>query len=126
MSELKKYPRISEAELLVMKVLWEKSPLTSTQVIEELKPHKNWSPKTIHTLIGRLVKKGALGVKEGSSPKLLFPLVGEDEYRDYTTKNFIERFYNGSLKWLVATFIENDELSKEELEEIKRLLNEKE
>jgi len=55
-----------------MKVLWQKSPLTASSVIEHLKQETNWSPKTIQTLISRLVKKGALCVDKDANLYLYF------------------------------------------------------
>jgi BlaI family transcriptional regulator, penicillinase repressor len=69
--------RISDAEWQVMKVLWQESPLTASIVIERLKSNSNWSPKTIQTLIARLVKKGALAVNKESSLNQYYPLVLE-------------------------------------------------
>ncbi len=54
---MKELPKISEAELEVMKVLWSKSPQTANEVIEELEKNMDWNPKTIRTLINRLVHK---------------------------------------------------------------------
>ncbi|AZT91150.1 BlaI/MecI/CopY family transcriptional regulator [Caldicellulosiruptor changbaiensis] len=126
MRKEKNIPQISEAEFLVMKVLWEKSPLTSPEIIEVLRPKTNWNPKTIHTLIGRLIKKGAIGADKNSFPKKLYPLVTEEQYRKEETKYFLQKLYNGSLKRLVANFVEDEQISKEELEEIKKLLEGKE
>lgn len=54
---MKKIPKISEAELEVMKVLWSKSPQTANEIIQALEGQMNWNPKTVRTLINRLVKK---------------------------------------------------------------------
>src|SRR5437899_2877530 len=53
-------PRISDAELVVMRTVWEKAPVTANQVVEALEHQRHWKPKTIHTLLRRLVQKGAL------------------------------------------------------------------
>lgn len=52
-------PKISEAELEIMKVLWSNSPQTANEIIEELEDEMDWKPKTIRTLINRLVQKGS-------------------------------------------------------------------
>ena len=56
---MRELPKISDAEWQVMKVLWKESPLNASQVINELQNYTTWSPKTIHTLLGRLADKGA-------------------------------------------------------------------
>lgn len=120
------FPNISDAEWQVMKVLWEKSPLTSTEIIDSLKKDTTWSPKTIHTLISRLVKKEALRVDKESALNKYYPLVTEEECRRVETKSFVKKVYDGSLKLLLANFIKEEKLSPEEIDELRRLLDEKE
>lgn len=122
---LKEFPRISDAEWKVMKVLWERSPLTSTEIIESLKLDTAWSPKTIHTLISRLVKKKALKVKKESPFYLYYPLITEQKCRRVETESFLQKVYDGSFHLLVANFIKDERLSEEEIEGLKRILDNK-
>ena len=117
--------KISDAEWLVMKVIWQESPLTASSVIEHLKNETDWSPKTVQTLIGRLVKKGALGVKKDTNLNEYYPLVSKEECMREETKTFLQKVYGGSLKVLIANFVNNEALSPKEIEELKSLLNEK-
>jgi len=122
---MKNTPQISDAEWVVMKVLWNKSPLGSSDVINELKETTDWKPKTIKTLLSRLVIKNALSYEVGSRGYLYYPLVPENECAKEEAKSFLDRVYNGSLNLLVKNFIENKELSAEEIEELKKLLEDK-
>lgn len=123
---MNEFPNISDAEWQVMKVLWEKSPLTSTEIIDSLRHDSTWSPKTIHTLISRLVKKGALGVRKDSPLNRYFPLVTQEECRKVETKSFVQKVYDGSLQMLIANFIKDEKLSSKEIDELSRILDEKE
>jgi len=122
---MKNTPQISDAEWVVMKVLWNKSPLGSGDVINELKETTDWRPKTIKTLLSRLVIKNALSYNVGTRGYLYYPLVPENECAKEEAKSFLDRVYNGSLNLLVKNFIENKELSAEEIEELKKLLEDK-
>jgi BlaI family transcriptional regulator, penicillinase repressor len=117
--------RISDAEWLIMKVLWQESPLTASLVIEGLKPNTNWSPKTIQTLIARLVKKGALGVNKESSLNQYYPLVLQEECMREETNSLLKKVYGGSLHLLLANFVKNENLSQKEIQELRNLLDEK-
>ena len=75
-------PNISEAEYEVMKVIWKYAPINTRQVVEKLAPVSNWSPKTIQTMLLRLVKKGALAHKKEGRIFVYTPLIPRDEYRD--------------------------------------------
>jgi BlaI family transcriptional regulator, penicillinase repressor len=117
--------RISDAEWLIMKVLWQESPLTASLVIEGLKPNTNWSPKTIQTLIARLVKKGALGVNKESSLNQYYPLVLQEECMREETNSLLQKVYGGSLHLLLANFVKDENLSQKEIQELRNLLDEK-
>jgi BlaI family penicillinase repressor len=120
--EISNLPQISDAEWQVMKVLWYKSPLTASQVISQLEEDTNWSPKTIHTLLNRLVNKEALKVDKSTRPYKYYPLVSQEECVREETKLFLEKVYDGSVGMLLANFIKNEKLSQEEIEELRRLL----
>lgn len=115
--------KISDAEWIVMKVLWQQSPLTSTEIIDYLKDKSDWKPKTVHSLINRLVKKGVLGINKDSSQFMFYPLVKKEECEMEETRSFIKKVYDGSLSLMVSNFIKNEKPSKEEIKELQNLLN---
>jgi len=120
---MKKIPRISESEWQVMKVLWGENPLTSRQIIEALSPKSTWKPKTIRTLLNRLLKKKAVGYKTKGRVFQYYPLVTESECAKAESHSFLHRVYNGTLARMVATFLESEDLSSEEVEDLKRILD---
>ncbi|WP_373309143.1 MULTISPECIES: BlaI/MecI/CopY family transcriptional regulator [Paenibacillus] len=122
---LHKLPVISEAEWEVMKVLWQNSPLTANEVIDALAAYMDWSPKTVRTLLNRLVAKEAVAFHPDSRPYSYYPLITEEECQKAETKSFLQRIYRGSLKPLLVNFLKEEELSPAEIEELKRLLDEK-
>ena len=72
-------PKIAESEWRIMKILWEDSPKTANEIVELLSKETNWSPKTIKTLLNRLVKKEALGFKKEGRTYFYYPLVSKDK-----------------------------------------------
>lgn len=118
-------PKISDAEWKVMKLLWNTAPLTSSQIIEALQKTNSWSPKTIYTLISRLVKKGAINAVKNLSCYEYTPLISENKIQTYETKSFISKIYDGSLKLLLSNFVKEEKLTSKEIEELKRILDEK-
>lgn len=116
--------RISDAEWRVMKVLWDEFPATTTTIIDKLKD-TDWKPKTVHSLISRLVKKGALGVDKSSSQYHFFPLVSKEECIKEETGSFISKVYDGSFYHMVVNFINDEKISEKEIKELKKILDEK-
>lgn len=120
---MKSIPKISDSEWEVMKVLWKESPLTSSQVVEILKPITKWSPTTIYTLINRLVNKKAIRIQEGSSPYILYPLISKEDCSRKEYSSFLKKVYNGSLNLMISNIVEEHSLSNEEIEELKNILD---
>ena len=77
---MKNLPQISEAEFEVMKIVWKYAPINTNEITEKLLQTTNWSPKTIQTLIKRLVTKGVLTYEKQSRVFVYTPLVKECEY----------------------------------------------
>lgn len=123
---MKDLPKITEAELEIMKVLWEKSPQTANEVIENLELTMDWKPKTIRTLINRLVQKEAVSYhQENGRMYEYFPLVSQDYYLQVETKSLLKRFYGAAFKPLLVNFLKEEKLSSEDINELKRILEQK-
>ena len=118
-------PKISESEWEVMKLLWNKNPLTSEEIINCLNEDNNWTKQTIKTFIIRLTKKGAIGYEKEGRIYKYYPLVDEKDCRRYENKSFLQKVYNGSIGVLISNFLEEESLSTNEIEELERILNEK-
>ena len=115
-------PQISEAEYEVMKVLWKYAPISTNEVTDQLTKTTDWSPKTIHTLLKRLVQKGAITYKKESRVFVYTPIVEEKEYLKKENDHFLDRFYNGKISGMVTSYINSDHISKEDLAELRTLL----
>ena len=114
---------ISESELEVMKVLWKINEGSSAQIIEQLKDNSDWKPKTIQTLITRLVSKGFVDVDKTNRKLFIYkPAISEKEYKDSVSKSFLEKLYNGSINKMVLSFVKENKLSKEEIDELRDIL----
>jgi len=107
-----------------MKILWELGSATSTQIVDRLIETTDWKPKTIHTLIARLVSKKAINAEKIDGKSYMYlPNISEDEYKSYANKSFLQKLYKGSFNLMVSTFIKEQKLSKEEIDELRKLLD---
>lgn len=122
---MKNLPQISEAEFEVMKIVWKYAPISTNEVIDKLTETSKWSPKTIQTMLLRLVKKGALTYEKSSRVFVYTPLVQKDEYFDRESSSFLNRFYNGTLNSMVLNFLENDKLSENDITKLRNILAER-
>lgn len=120
---MEKY-KISEAELEVMKILWEENPLTSKEIIKRLH-HMAWSDNTIKTFLNRLLNKGSIKNKAEGRTYLYSPTISYDKYLSKENKNFLNVIYNGATNLLISKFIEEEELSNEDIKELQDMLENK-
>lgn len=117
-------PRISEAEWEVMKILWETAPLAANEIVAKLEGKMSWKPKTVKTLISRLAKKKAIGFAKEDRLYLYFPLVSKEDCILEESRSFLDRVYNGELNVMLTSFLNSRPLSEQEIEELKRILEE--
>ena len=122
---MKTLPQISEAEYEVMKIVWKYAPVSTNEITEKLLQTTSWCPKTIQTLIKRLVKKGALTYEKQSRMFVYTPAVKEKEYVGQESNSFLKRYYDGDITAMVSAYIENDKLSESELDTLRSLLSKK-
>lgn len=120
---MKSLPQISEAEFEVMKVVWKNAPISTNEVTERLTKTTDWSPKTIQTLLKRLVTKGALTYEKQSRVFVYSPLVEEKEYISQKSNSFLQRYYNGDFTAMLSAYLENDKLSEQEIHTLRSLLS---
>ena len=118
-------PRISDAEWVVMRAVWEKAPLTTNQVVDALDGLADWKPKTIHTLLSRLVRKGALAFEKKGREYLFRPRVSAEECEHAATRSFLDRCFGGDLAPFLARFVEKEKFRPEVIERLKRILDQK-
>lgn len=116
-------PQISEAEFEVMKIVWKYAPISTNEITERLLKTTAWSPKTIKTLIKRLVTKGALSYEKQSRVFVYTPLVKENEYIKQESNSFLERYYNGDITAMLSSYIENGQLTEKEIKTLRSLLD---
>lgn len=118
-------PQISEAEYEVMKVVWKYEPISTPEIVEKVSKNIDWKPNTIQTMLVRLVKKKALQTRKEGRVFVYTSLVKENEYVEQKSKLFLKQFFGGTLNSMVLNFIENDQLSKDDISELKNILAER-
>lgn len=120
---MNKLPVISEAEYEVMKIVWTYAPISTNEVVEKLLETSTWTSKTIQTLLARLVKKEALNYQKNGRVFVYTPQVREEEYVEKESATFLNRFYNGTLNAMVVNFLEQDKLTTNDIEELRKILD---
>ncbi|MCC4586289.1 BlaI/MecI/CopY family transcriptional regulator [Xanthomonas melonis] len=114
---------ISDAEAVVMQVLWDSAPRTADEVIAAL-VHTDWAEPTIKTLLNRLLTKGAITAQKDGRRYRYTPVLQRDQWVLQQSEGLLQRLFGGRVAPLVAHFSERGKLSASDLAELKRLLKE--
>lgn len=120
---MKNVPKISDSEWQIMKVLWKESPLKAIDIINRLDNIANWQPKTIKTLIRRLIKKNAVSFNKYGKYYLYYPIVNEEDCIRLENDSFLNRIYGGSLNLMLSNFLKARNLSEDEVKELRDILD---
>jgi BlaI family transcriptional regulator, penicillinase repressor len=114
---------ISEAESIVMEVLWRTDqPLSCEEVASALAQHQDWQDATVKTLLGRLLKKGAVKATKDHRRFLYSPVLTRERWLSLESQRLINRLFGGRIAPLVAHFGAHHRLSKKDVAELKRII----
>ena len=116
---------ISEAELDIMKILWQSDQAATAQDVLGQLQHKDWKYSTLATLFSRMVEKGSVTYEKRGRFFYYTPAITEEDYKASQAKSFLHKLYNGSVKNLVASLVEAQELSQQDLDELKQFIQPK-
>jgi BlaI family transcriptional regulator, penicillinase repressor len=123
---MKPPPKITETEWEIMRVIWDRHPLTASEILEQLVARDpTWHPKTTRALLNRLVQKRVLDYEPRGRSYVYEPLVSEQECVAAASESFLERVFGGSLRPMLAHFVEQRRITAKELDELRELLAEK-
>jgi len=120
MSEIKKLP---DAELEVMMVIWDAGvTVTSDFIMERI--NKDWAKPTLLNLLNRLCDRGFVKCGKEGKHNTYTALVEKEEYLQVESKNFLKKLHHNSLTSLVATLYSVNDISKDDLNELKKFIEE--
>jgi len=126
MSQMTSTPKISEAEWVVMEVVWRQNPITALEVVQQLTAHKQWQDQTIRTMLRRLIRKKALTYKAEGKVYYYAPAVSREQCVRGESRSFLERVFGGAAQPLLVQLVQETKLSADEIAELKKILRDKE
>lgn len=118
-----KIPKVTDGELAVLDILWEKGDMNASDIVKELRDKKDWNRNTTYTFINRLVNKNII---ERSEPNFLCrALYSRQEVGLSETKGFVDKMFRGSFDGLLSAFIASDDISKDDIHKIEEIIRRK-
>jgi len=110
--------KIFDAEYRFMNIIWEHSPVSSTELVKLANEELGWKKSTTYTVIRRLCERGA--VKNENA--IVQVLINQEQVMRAETEEHLDKVYEGSLKLFFTTFLQKEKLSKDEVEELKKIV----
>jgi BlaI family penicillinase repressor len=115
--------QLGRVQLLIMQVLWEKDRATAREITDALCVAEPIAHSTVQTLLRGLEDKGSVAHAAEGRTFVFFPLVEEDKFKRTATRDLVERVFGGSAGTLVAHLLKNENVSRKEIDEIRKLIN---
>ena len=114
---------LSNGEWKLMSCLWERYPRTITELVEALRDETGWNKHTVIPMLTRLETKGAVHFIPGARAKQYYPSVPRGDAVIAETRSFLSKVYSGSVGLMLSAMIDQEALSKEELDELYAILS---
>ncbi|MFY2763609.1 BlaI/MecI/CopY family transcriptional regulator [Arenimonas sp. MALMAid1274] len=116
--------QISEAESVVMQVLWKRCPLAAEDVHKAVAARQGWQEATVKTLLNRLLNKGAIAARKEGRRYLYSPVLAREDWLQAESESLLDRLFGGRVAPMVAHFTERRRLGKKDIAELKKLVQE--
>lgn len=114
--------QLNDTEWEVMECLWQNSPRTLMQLVEQMKERLGWSKSTTATMVRRMEVKGYIRHEEGERARKYYPVPERGEVAETEARSLLKRVFHGNLGLLVNSLVPETKLSKEDLEELYEIL----
>lgn len=120
---MKENVTLNNSEWCIMEELWREQPKTLMQLVRKMKEKQGWSKSTTSTVLRRMQEKGCIRYEEGEKARNYFTDLSRETVVLKETRAFLNRACGGSLGMLVSTFVEGNQLTEEEIEELREILH---
>lgn len=117
--------RLGRVQLRIMQVLWDRGRATARQITDAINASEPIAHSTVQTLLRGLEEKGAVAHKVEGRTFVFYPLVTEGRFKQSATRELVERVFGGSVGSLVAHLLKNEDVSRQELDEIRKLIQQR-
>lgn len=118
----KRTPTLTDAELRLMQIIWEKGEATVNDVLDALPEDQTLAYNSVLTIMRILETKGYLGHRKEGRAHVYLPLVTEKQARKKAVRHMVSNFFNNSPELLLLSLVENDEITPEEIEKLKEMI----
>ena len=117
--------QLGRVQLLIMQVLWDRGRATAREITDTINAVEPIAHSTVQTLLRGLEEKGSVSHESEGRTFVFFPMVEEDKFKRSVTHDLVERVFGGNAATLVAHLLKNENVSRKEIDEIRKLINQR-
>jgi BlaI family penicillinase repressor len=114
---------ITDAEQKILKLLWEEGCLSTMQITEKLKDETGWSKQAVISFLKRMETKKLVSYEKIGRSKYYTPLSKKENVAKEERNSFLQKFYHGKLGLMVSAMAEENSLTQEDINDLKKLLD---
>ena len=116
--------KLSDTEFMIMKILWGRNvPLTSNQILDEVKDQLDWKLASLMTVLARMVDKGYVHCDRSTRTNYYTAVVSEDQYKMEESESFLEKMYESSATKFIASLCQKNKMSQKDISELRDYLD---
>ena len=113
---------LSDGEWKLMKIIWDKAPVTLGELVSALKEETGWSKSVIYMMLKRMVEKKVISMDDSGKYQRYSPILERSEAESQETESFLSRVYQGSVRMMLSAMTDRNKLSESDIEELYQLL----
>lgn len=113
---------LSDSEWKLMNRLWDRSPMTITELTAALRDETGWTKNTVITMLARLEAKEAVRHEEGARAKRYYPCLPRKDAARAETESFLGKVYGGSLGLMMSALVDSRSLTEADIAELSAIL----
>lgn len=117
---------LSQGEWRIMNLLWEKKNRTIMEMVEDFAGVTDWDKHTLIVMLKRMEAKGVVAYETVGRAKHYYPVGEQADFVQQETKHFLDKVYRGSFGEMLTTMVKQEQLSDEDLKQLRQLLDERE
>jgi BlaI family penicillinase repressor len=116
-------PELTEAEWIIMKVVWENEPCAAGTVQEALEKSKDWAYSTVKTTMDRMANKGLLKITKIRNLQLFSSVISQEDAKKGEFRKMLKRAFDGALTPMMQFLLQQEDLSKDDLSQLREFVD---
>ncbi len=114
--------KLTDTEWKIMELLWNQGSMSTMELARALEESTGWARSTVITLLNRMTDKGSIRFETDKKSKVYYPAIDRDQAEIEETRSLVNKIYGGNIGLMISNLLKHENLSAEEIEEIRKII----